>query len=93
MESSLVTRNIRIGERRTSVRLEPQLWSALESIAEKERTTLNALCTRIEAAREPVGGFTSALRVYIVTDLKRRLDDYERFAAVADEPRMVGGLR
>ena len=66
MKSSLVTRNIRIGQRRTSVRLEPQLWRALEVISEMERADINQLCTRVADARGPDGGFTSALRVFIV---------------------------
>lgn len=66
MKSSLLTRNIRIRDRRTSVRLEPQLWRALETIAELEKTSINELCTSVEEERGPEGGFTSALRVFIV---------------------------
>lgn len=66
MKSSLVTRNIRIDQRRTSVRLEPQLWRALETIAEFEQRDINDICTTVAAERGPDGGFTSALRVYIV---------------------------
>lgn len=71
MNSSLVTRNVRIGDRRTSVRLEPELWHALEDIASQEACDINAICTRVAAQRRPVGGFTSALRVFIVSYLTR----------------------
>ena len=66
MKSSLVTRNVRIHERRTSVRLEPQLWRALEVIAQRERVDTNTICTRVAEQPRGGGGFTSALRVYII---------------------------
>lgn len=66
MQTSLVTRNVRIGAKRTSVRLEPELWKALERIAAEENTDINEICTRVAATKGVIGGFTSALRVYIV---------------------------
>ena len=66
MKSSLITRNVRIHDRRTSVRLEPQLWRALEMIAVREQTDTNAICTRVAEQPRDGGGFTSALRVYII---------------------------
>lgn len=66
MQSSLITRNIRVHERRTSVRLEPSLWRALEVISEREGLDLNTLCSRIADLPRAEGGFTSALRVFIV---------------------------
>lgn len=66
MQTSLVTRNVRIGAKRTSVRLEPELWSALERIASREQTDINEICTRVANGKGAIGGFTSALRVYIV---------------------------
>ncbi len=67
MKSSLITRNVRIRERRTSVRLEPQLWRALEVIAQRERVDINTICTRVAEQPRIGGGFTSALRVYIIS--------------------------
>lgn len=66
MQTSLVTRNVRIGSKRTSVRLEPELWSALERIANREQCDINEICTKVADQKSPIGGFTSALRVYIV---------------------------
>lgn len=82
MKTSLVTRNVRIEGRRTSVRLEPPLWRSLEMIAAREETDVNALCTEVEKRRGPEGGFTSALRVFIV--------DYLRALAFPDAARSVG---
>ncbi|MBX2855453.1 MAG: ribbon-helix-helix domain-containing protein [Rhodobacteraceae bacterium] len=64
--TSLITRNVRIGPKRTSVRLEPELWRALEDIAQRENCDINEICKRVSDNRTEKGGFTSALRVHIV---------------------------
>jgi predicted DNA-binding ribbon-helix-helix protein len=63
--SPLVTRNVNVGGRRTSVRLEPDLWEALREIAGREQRSLHEICTDIDRTR---GGtrLTSAMRIYIV---------------------------
>ncbi len=48
------------------MRLEPQMWDALESIARQEGTSLNNLCTQIDQRRREVG-LTSATRVFIIS--------------------------
>src|SRR3546814_14093354 len=56
------------------MRLEPQMWDALESIARDEGVTLNSLCTQIDQRRRRIG-LTSATRIFIVgyyRDLLRR---------------------
>ena len=63
--SPLVTRNVNLGNRRTSVRLEPDLWEALLEIASREQRSVHEICTDIDRTR---GGtrLTSAMRIYIV---------------------------
>jgi predicted DNA-binding ribbon-helix-helix protein len=61
----LINRNINAGRGRTSMRLEPELWEALEDICHRERITIRDLVRRIEST-EHVSGRTSAVRVYIV---------------------------
>jgi len=80
MLSSLITRNIRIAGRRTSVRLEPALWDALEEICRLEEIDMHNLCTRI-AGRPRKGGYTSALRVYILQYFRNQLGRITREAA------------
>ncbi len=70
--SRLINRNINAGRGRTSMRLEPELWNALEEICDREEITMRELVRRIEQ-NEHVSGRTSAVRVYIV--------DYFRAAA------------
>jgi len=71
--SSLVIHNIVVAGRRTSVRLEPLMWDALQDIAHRLRVTTHDLVTEIDRART-ASSLTAAIRVYIV--------DFYRAAAV-----------
>jgi predicted DNA-binding ribbon-helix-helix protein len=62
-DSRLVNRNVVARNGRTSMRLEPELWHALDEIRRREGLSLAALVQRIEGAGHP-GGRTSAVRVY-----------------------------
>src|SRR5690348_18493034 len=64
-KSSLVIRNVIVGGRRTSVRLEPTMWDALTEIARHQRRTLREIVTEIERDRT-ASSLTAAIRVYIV---------------------------
>jgi predicted DNA-binding ribbon-helix-helix protein len=63
--SSLVSRNITVDGRRTSVRLEPLMWEALEEISTREGKPLGRLATEIDSCRR-ASSLTSAIRVFIV---------------------------
>lgn len=62
-QSTLKVRNVRIGRRRTSLRLETAMWDALADIAEREQTTLNELLTGV-AEGQSESSFTASVRVY-----------------------------
>lgn len=72
MPSSLLNRNIVVGGRRTSMRLERQMWDALAEIARRERRTAHDICSEIDRFRRQ-STLTSGVRVYIL--------DYFRAAA------------
>jgi predicted DNA-binding ribbon-helix-helix protein len=76
MASTLVIRNVTVGGRRTSVRLEAAMWDALFEVCRREETTVNALLTWIDRTRSE-SSLTSALRSHIVA--------YYRDAALAAE--------
>ncbi|MDP6688663.1 MAG: ribbon-helix-helix domain-containing protein [Alphaproteobacteria bacterium] len=67
-------RNIRIGDRRTSIKLEPEMWDALAEICARTEKNLNQICTEVHGANnanEPdedsgSANFTSELRVFIL---------------------------
>ena len=64
--SRLINRNVTSTGGRTSMRLEPELWSALEEICHREGMTLAGLVKSIELRGHP-GGRTSAVRVFVLT--------------------------
>lgn len=63
--SSLVIRNVVVGGRRTSVRLEPVMWDALQEIARRQKLSVHDLVTDIDRGRT-ASSLTAAIRVYIV---------------------------
>jgi predicted DNA-binding ribbon-helix-helix protein len=70
-------RSVTIDGHRTSVSLEDAFWSELAAIARRRGLSLNALVGEIDHARsrngrgEP-GNLSSALRLYVLDDLRRR---------------------
>ncbi|WP_247872232.1 ribbon-helix-helix domain-containing protein [Azospirillum sp. TSO35-2] len=79
----LKSQNIMIGGHRTSMRLEPSMWDALEDIGRREGLTVNRLCTQIkerieeQARRRGISPeeadvtLTSAVRVFIASYYRR----------------------
>ncbi len=74
VRSGLVNRNIVIDGRRKSVRLEPQMWDALNEIARREGRTVHAICTEVDADRVQ-STFSASLRVYILTYFRSAAKD------------------
>ena len=62
-QSTLKVRNVRIGRRRTSLRLESAMWDALQEISEREGVTQNELLTGI-AQGQSESSFTASVRVF-----------------------------
>lgn len=61
----LENRNITIAERRTSIRLEPVFWEALNEIALREQRTIHAVVTAVAARKGPDVSLTSAVRTFV----------------------------
>ena len=79
--STLANRNVRIGQRRTSLRLEPAMWDALDEICRREGLTRHQLCTRIDRHGR-ASTLTAAVRVFVV--------GYYRAAATEDGHANIG---
>lgn len=62
--STLVNRNIMVAGRRTSVRLEPEMWTALLDIARRENQTIHAIATLVNERKKPETSLTAAIRVF-----------------------------
>lgn len=65
-ENGLISRNVTVNGRRTSLRLEREIWDAFDEICEREEMTRNQLCTQIDSKRHG-SSRTSAVRAFIVT--------------------------
>lgn len=61
-----VKRSLTLSGHRSSVTLEPPFWRALRAMAAEADLSLNALASRIDAARAPEAGLASALRVAVL---------------------------
>ncbi len=79
--STLVNRNVTIGRRRTSLRLEPAMWDALEEICRREEMSQHELCAMIDERRR-TSSLTAAIRVFIV--------NYFRAAATEEGHASIG---
>lgn len=75
-DPSLEGRNITVGSRRTSMKLEPQLWTALAQIAERESISINNICTKIDRHRGETG-LTSSVRMFIIGYFRHLANYYE----------------
>src|SRR5207248_11308850 len=62
---SAPSRSIWIGSHRTSVRLEPAMWAALNDIATERGKTVHDVVLEVNRGRKGIG-LTAAIRVFIV---------------------------
>lgn len=65
-ERGLICRNIKIGGKRTSMRLPPSMWMTLEEIAEREGCSINELCTLVDKNKKPRTTRTGSVREFLV---------------------------
>ena len=66
VQSSLISKNITILGRRTSVRLEPEMWVALNDIAEKEHCSVHDICALVYVRKDISTSLTAAIRVFLM---------------------------
>ena len=67
--NQLAKRNIKIGDKRTSVNLEPQVWQILHDIAEEQGCTIHDLCTFVDERKSDDSSLSSAIRVFLMSYL------------------------
>lgn len=65
-KSTLVSRNIVLMGRRTSIRLEPEMWRALHEIAQREGCSLHSICSLISLRKKKSTTLTAAVRVFLM---------------------------
>lgn len=79
--SFLLNRNVTVRGRRTSMKLEPDMWDALDEICQREQVSVHEICTLI-AERHQGNNLTAAMRVFIL--------GYYRAAATDDGHAQAG---
>lgn len=77
----LSNRNVTVNGRRTSMRLEQEMWEALREICRREDMTVHELCSLIDD-RRGLSSLTAATRVFILM--------YFRAAAAEAVPTAAG---
>ncbi len=65
--STLISKNVTIDGHRTSVRLEPTMWSSLKETCRRERVTMHVICSAIAQHKPENTSLTAAIRVFIVS--------------------------
>ena len=65
-KSSLLSRNLTVVGRRTSVRLEPEMWTALRDIARREQCKIHDICSLIQLRKNTATSLTAAIRVFLM---------------------------
>lgn len=75
MRTKLISKNVTINGRRTSLRLEQASWEAINDICQCEGLTLHELCSLIETRRQGASR-TSAVRAFIVTYFRTVVAEY-----------------
>lgn len=74
MNSRLQSRNVTVDGHRTSLRLEQDVWGALEEICEREDMSVHEVCTLIEQRR--IGSSrTAAVRAFILGYFREAASD------------------
>ncbi len=65
-KTRLILRNVEIFDRRTSMRLEPEIWKCLECVAQREMCTIHDLCSIIGLNKKEDCSLAGAVRVFLV---------------------------
>ena len=73
IKTTLVSRNITMRGRRTSVRLEPEMWTSLRDIAKRENCSIHDICSLISLRKNPQTSLTAAIRVFLISYLDIQL--------------------
>jgi predicted DNA-binding ribbon-helix-helix protein len=80
---SAAPRNVWVGARYTTLRLEPIFWEGLADIAASRRQTVNDVITEVEKRRRR-GTLTSAVRVRVLRFYRDVVEAREAAGAAAD---------
>ncbi|MEA1937776.1 MAG: ribbon-helix-helix domain-containing protein [Pseudomonadota bacterium] len=82
VQNNLVSRNVKVDGRRTSIRLEAEIWGALLDVCARESKSIDEICTILNRHGKSGGTLTARLRVFVFS--------YFRAAATDDGHDLAG---
>ena len=92
MKSPVIKRSIVIDGTKTSISIEDAFWRSLKEIASDKAMTISALVSSIKAARTANSNLSSAIRVYILADLRAQIKTLSQGGAPGIQaPEHTGG--
>ena len=65
MMSTLISRNVTIAGHRTSIRLEPEMWDAMEEVCRAKGLSVHDFCSQVDQDRR-ASSLTAAVRVALL---------------------------
>jgi predicted DNA-binding ribbon-helix-helix protein len=65
-KAAMIARNVTVAGRRTSLRMEPEMWDALQEAATRAGLSLHDFCTAV-AKRRGAFSMTAAIRVHLLS--------------------------
>ena len=74
MNSRLQSRNVTVDGHRTSLRLEQDVWAALEEVCAREDMSVHEICTLVEQRRKG-SSRTAAVRAFILGYFREAASD------------------
>lgn len=89
-KTHLISRNVTLRGRRTSIRLEPEMWIALLEICRREGMSIHTAVERIMIRLAAQQSLTSAVRVFIMAYYKAASTE-EGHAKAGHPSHWVGG--
>jgi predicted DNA-binding ribbon-helix-helix protein len=69
----IVKRSVRIARHNTSLSLEAEFWDELKRLAHAQKLSLNQLVAKIDGEDGRTRNLSSALRLYVLRELKSAL--------------------
>ena len=63
-------RSVTIAGHRSSITMEDAFWHELRDLAKKQNLSLDQLITQLDEKRDPAQNLSSALRVYVLEQIK-----------------------
>lgn len=84
MPNGLAKRSVLLDGRKTSVSVEESFWIGLKELAREREMTLSELVAAIDEQRVAGANLSSAIRVYVLERVRKRLQYLEGRSPVAN---------